>query len=81
MNFDPNDLHGILPALILSVGALLLLTSEVFLRGVRPKVLGPGVGAAGTAQRALPPGAESKPDHTSTRYSACVRIAYGPVIL
>ena len=35
MTFDPNDLHGVLPALILSVGALLLLTSEVFLRGAR----------------------------------------------
>jgi len=32
VNFNPNDLYGILPALILSVGAMLLLTSEVFLK-------------------------------------------------
>src|SRR5437588_582897 len=32
VNFNPNDLYGILPALILSLGALVLLTSEVFLR-------------------------------------------------
>jgi len=39
MNYDPNDLYGVLPALILSAGALLLLTSEVFLRNVKPAVL------------------------------------------
>ena len=32
MNFNPSDLYGVLPALLLSVGALVLLTSEVFLR-------------------------------------------------
>ena len=46
MNFDPNDLHGILPALILSLGALVLLTSEVFLHGVRPAMLGASTGPA-----------------------------------
>jgi NADH-quinone oxidoreductase subunit N len=31
VNFNPSDLYGILPALILSIGALVLLISEVFL--------------------------------------------------
>jgi hypothetical protein len=61
MSFDPSDLSGVLPALILSVGALLVLTSEVFLRGVRPKVLGPSTGPSEAAVRSLPAGADSKP--------------------
>ena len=80
MSFDPNDLYGVLPALILSVGALLLLTSEVFLRGVRPRVLGPTAGAAAAAQRSLPPGAESKPGAQETlpdrRYQAWMTAAF-----
>lgn len=36
MNFNPSDLFGVLPALILSTGALVLLTSEVFLREQGP---------------------------------------------
>ncbi|HKC08630.1 MAG TPA: hypothetical protein VKJ67_17295, partial [Methylomirabilota bacterium] len=40
MNFNPSDLQGVLPALILAAGALVLLTSEVFLRAVRPEALG-----------------------------------------
>jgi NADH-quinone oxidoreductase subunit N len=80
MNFDPNDLHGILPALILSVGAMLLLTSEVFLRGVRPAVLGAAPGPAEAAQRALPPGSDSKPQAPEAgpdrRYQAWVAAAF-----
>jgi NADH-quinone oxidoreductase subunit N len=36
MSFNPGDLYGILPALILAAGALVLLTSEVFLRAEEP---------------------------------------------
>ncbi len=32
MIFNPSDLQGVLPALVLAIGALVLLTSEVFLR-------------------------------------------------
>lgn len=32
MNFNPNDLVGVLPAILLAVGGIVLLTSEVFLR-------------------------------------------------
>ena len=84
MSFDPNDLYGVLPALILSVGALLLLTSEVFLRAVRPAVLGPA-GPAETAQRALPPGADSKPQTAEAppdrRYQAWVAAAFAGAAL
>ncbi|HWT86093.1 MAG TPA: hypothetical protein VN177_10000, partial [Myxococcales bacterium] len=80
MNFDPNDLHGILPALILSLGALVLLTSEVFLRGVRPAVLGASTGAAEAAQRKLPPGSDSKPESAEAppdrRYQAWLTAAF-----
>ena len=80
MSFDPRDLSGILPALILSVGALLVLTSEVFLRGVRPKALGPTTGPAEAAQRALPEGADAKPEEVETppdrRYQAWVTGAF-----
>jgi NADH-quinone oxidoreductase subunit N len=37
VNFNPSDLYGILPALILSVGALVLLISEVFLTTAKPE--------------------------------------------
>ena len=80
MNFDPNDLHGILPALILSLGALVLLTSEVFLRGVRPAVLGASTGPAEAAQRKLPPGSDSKPEGAEPppdrRYQAWLTAAF-----
>ena len=80
MNFDPNDLHGILPALILSLGALVLLTSEVFLRGVRPAVLGASTGRAEAAQRTLPPGSDSKPEAAEEppdrRYQAWLTAAF-----
>lgn len=59
MNFNANDLYGVLPVAILSVGALGLLTSEVFLRGVKPAVLGASIGAAGEAQARLPAQADS----------------------
>ena len=36
MTFNPGDLMGVLPALILMLGGLVVLTSEVFLRGVFP---------------------------------------------
>ena len=61
MNFNPNDLYGILPALILSVGALLLLVSEVFLRGMKPVQLGGAPGATGIAQARLTPSADASP--------------------
>src|SRR5438477_4994237 len=80
MNFDPNDLYGVLPALILSVGALLLLTSEVFLRTVKPAVLGPSPGLAEAAQRSLPPGSDAKPQAAESppdrRYQAWVAAAF-----
>ncbi len=80
MNYDPNDLYGVLPALILSVGALLLLTSEVFLRNVKPAVLGPAPGPAEAAQRELPPGADAKPQAAPAppdrRYQAWVAAAF-----
>jgi NADH-quinone oxidoreductase subunit N len=46
MTFNPNDLYGILPALILSVGALFLLTSEVFLKKAPGSRLQPSADAA-----------------------------------
>src|SRR5919206_349023 len=62
MNFNPSDLAGVLPALVLAVGALVLLTSEVFLRAVRPAQLGLAAGqpvsAGQRAQAALPAGAQ-----------------------
>src|SRR5438067_1631639 len=80
MNFDPNDLYGVLPALILSIGALLLLTSEVFLRTVKPAVLGPSPGLAEAAQRSLPPGSDAKPQAAEPppdrRYQAWVAAAF-----
>jgi NADH-quinone oxidoreductase subunit N len=61
VNFNPNDLYGILPALILSGGALLLLVSEVFLRGMKPVQLGGAPGATGIAQARLTPSADASP--------------------
>src|SRR5438105_6297328 len=62
MNFNPADLTGVLPALILAAGALVLLISEVFLRAVRPEALGRAGGQPVTpAQRAearLPKGSQ-----------------------
>ena len=80
MNFDPNDLHGVMPPLILAVGGLLLLVTEVFLRGVRPAVLGPTTGPARAAQAALSPGSEAKPAAAAAppdrRYQAWVAAAF-----
>jgi len=42
MNFNPSDLEGVLPALILAAGALVLLTSEVFLRASSASAYGSG---------------------------------------
>src|SRR5207302_9210917 len=85
MNYDPNDLYGVLPALILSAGALLLLTSEVFLRNVKPAVLGPAPGPAEEAQRQLPPGSDAKPQAvpapTDRRYQAWVAAAFAAAAL
>ncbi|TMA17759.1 MAG: hypothetical protein E6J88_20210, partial [Deltaproteobacteria bacterium] len=61
MNFNPNDLYGVLPALILSAGALLLLTSEVFLRAVKPAQLAGAGGPAEAAQKQMPPQADVAP--------------------
>ena len=41
MNFNPADLVGVLPALILAAGALVLLVSEVFLRTFSASASGP----------------------------------------
>jgi len=85
VNYDPNDLYGVLPALILSIGALLLLTSEVFLRGVKPAVLGPAPGPADAAHRQLPPGSDAKPQAPEAlpdrRYQAWVAAAFGGAAL
>src|SRR3989440_279848 len=85
MNYDPNDLYGVLPALILSAGALLLLTSEVFLRNVKPAVLGPAPGPAEAAQRQLPPGSDAKPQAAPAppdrRYQAWVAAAFAAAAL
>ncbi len=85
MNFNPGDLYGVLPALILSAGALLLLTSEVFLRTVKPAVLGPGGGPAEEAQRALAPGSDAKPATADVapdrRYQAWVAVAIAAAAL
>src|SRR5256886_10543863 len=85
MNYDPNALYGVLPALILSAGALLLLTSEVFLRNVKPAVLGPAPGPAEEAQRQLPPGSDAKPQAVPAppdrRYQAWVAAAFAAAAL
>src|SRR5438105_898196 len=84
MSFNAADLQGVLPAIILSVGALFLLTSEVFLRNVRPAVLGHSGGqptsAAERAEATLPPGSQgasapagAPPDR---RYQAWVAAAF-----
>jgi NADH-quinone oxidoreductase subunit N len=65
MNFNPNDLYGILPALILSVGGLLLLTSEVFLKQASGSRLQASANAA-------PAETEAGPDR---RYQAWVAAA------
>ena len=46
MNFNPSDLEGVLPALILAAGALVLLTSEVFLSNSRAFASGSGPSSA-----------------------------------
>src|SRR2546430_1213515 len=85
MNYDPNALYGVLPALILSAGALLLLTSEVFLRTVRPGVPGRGRGPAGEARRQPPPGSDAKPQAVPAppdrRYQAWVAAAFAAAAL
>src|SRR3954468_20445636 len=85
MNFNPGDLYGVLPALILSVGALLLLTNEVFLRTVKPAVLGGTGGPAESAQRALPEGSDAKPQDTDVapdrRYQAWRAVAVAAAAL
>jgi NADH-quinone oxidoreductase subunit N len=77
MNFNPADLNGVLPALILATGALVLLVSEVFLRAVRPEVLGRAggqpVSAAERAEARLPAGAQGhseRPPPADRRYQA-----------
>ena len=77
MSFNPSDLYGVLPALLLSIGALVLLTSEVFLRAVRPEALGRAggrpVSPAQRAQAELPPGAQGRsepPPAADRRYQA-----------
>ena len=77
MNFNPSDLSGVLPALVLAIGALVLLTSEVFLRAVRPEQLGRAggqpVSAGQRAQQQLPPGAQGysePPAPADRRYQA-----------
>src|SRR5205085_2133106 len=58
----------------------LLLTSEVFLRTVKPEVLGPSPGLAEAAQRSLPQGSDAKPQPAppppDRRYQAWVAAAF-----
>ena len=49
MNFNASDLLGILPAFLLSIGAMVLMTSEVFLR-----VAVPGAARAASATEEVP---------------------------
>ena len=69
MSFNANDLLGVLPALILSVGALLLLTSEVFLAPARAAALAPASsGALAPASSTAPAPAHTTapaPAHTT----------------
>ena len=85
MNFNPNDLHGVLPALILSAGALVLLISEAFLRGVRPEVLGATTGPAAAARAQLPASADAAPARAEAmpdrRYQAWVAAAVAAAAL
>ena len=84
MSFNAADLQGVLPAIILSVGALFLLTSEVFLRNVRPAVLGHAGGIptspAERVEAKLPPGAQGASPSAVTppdrRYQAWVAAAF-----
>ncbi len=69
MSFNANDLLGVLPALILSVGALLLLTSEVFLSTARPAAQAPASpGELAQAQTATAP--ETTSTQPDRRYQA-----------
>ena len=85
MNFDPNDLHGLLPAILLAAGGLVLLLSEVFLRGVRPAVLGATAGASREAQAGLAPGSDAKPaappPAPDRRYQAWLAAAFAAAAL
>src|SRR5438067_1146402 len=85
MNFNPNDLYGVLPALILSAGALLLLTSEVFLRAVKPAQLAGAGGPAEAAQKQMPPQADVAPPPPEPapdrRYQAWVAAAVAAAAL
>jgi NADH-quinone oxidoreductase subunit N len=85
VRFNPSDLYGVLPALILSVGALLILLSEVFLRAVQPERLGLPGGAAGAAQARLPPGSDSAPapplPAPDRRYQAWLAAAFAVAAL
>lgn len=65
MNFNPVDLLGVLPALVLMIGGLIVLASEVFLRAVRPVKEDQG--------KALPP-----PDR---RYQAFVAAVFAGLAL
>jgi len=70
MNFDPNEIQAVLPAVLLATGALVMLITEVFLRGVRPA--------------ALAPGSESKPEaapQPDRRYQAWVAAAFAAAAL
>jgi len=83
MSFNPNDLYGVLPALILSAGGLVLLTSEVFLRAVKPEQLGPAGGPvtspADAAQQERPqaPAPEPAPDRRYQAWMAAAIAAAG----
>jgi NADH-quinone oxidoreductase subunit N len=87
MTFNPADLEGVLPAIILSVGALFLLTSEVFLRTVKPAVLGHAGGhptsPAERAEARLPPGSQGASEVAGIppdrRYQAWVAAAFAAI--
>ncbi len=68
MTFNANDLLGVLPAIILSIGALLLLMSEVFLSTTRAAAQAPASPGERVAQTATAPEISStQPDR---RYQA-----------
>ncbi|MFL5451642.1 MAG: NADH-quinone oxidoreductase subunit N [Myxococcales bacterium] len=87
MTFNPADLEGVLPAIILAVGALFLLTSEVFLRTVKPAVLGHAGGhptsPAERAEARLPPGSQGASEVAGIppdrRYQAWVAAAFAAI--
>jgi NADH-quinone oxidoreductase subunit N len=88
MNFNPADLSGVLPPVILTLGALLLLVSEVFLRGVSASASGRAgakTSAADVARAQLPAGAQgaalATPQAPDRRYQAWLAAGFAAAAL